>query len=846
LPEHTALPDPSSRASEQQPSPTRHGSSTSLRELARVLVRRRRLGLIVLGGLLLLCLLYCLLAPNQYDATAKVALRQSPASTLEVQTTQSMGAVSLLAAPLELETLANVFRSERLAWRVITELKLYDAPGFRGRFAGKFPGFRADAPGAGAREWLLMRFKRQLLVEALPRTLVLQIRFRTRDPALSAAVVNGLIHAYEEDENESRLRATAEDSTWLRGQLKDLKAQMNANQARLSAFEQQHGILTAPATADGQKDQGGNNPMLVQLVELDRELVAATIDRIVSEAAFHAASDGDPEAVAETRQGPAEGDSNLETSLLGQIRTQRSGLEEEQAQLSTEHGPNFPRVVEIRKELEELDKQRQAADAKLVDRFRNAWQMAQERENKVRLSVEAMTAQDLKMDEAATQALVMMQEARTSGDLYARVEGKVEEAALNAGVHNSSISVFDFAREPAKPSAPDLFVYMAITFFVGLWVSVGCVLAVESMSVKSISSAGRGATTLLIMLVVAAGMANGQPPTPTTSGLPSGVAHPITTEDNRGRGIAEAEAQAANAAASAAQTPTGNAPSGLVESPMAGPIGPGDLLEISEFQTPGFKSVARVSAAGTVTLPMVEEVNLQGLDEQGAERKIEQVLIAKGMLLHPHVSVFVLGQAGQDVSVLGEVARPGVYPYTLHHRLLDLISAASGLSQSAGRLVNIFHRNDPQTPHPVVLDPGGTDTATDHNPELLPGDTVQVSREGLVYVIGDVVRPGGFPVDPAQGLTVVQALSLAWGTSQNAATGRALLIREQKGGRTTTTLNLGKMIHGQEPDQPVRDRDILFVPDSTAKNLWNKTLESAIQSVVGVSIYAAMVYSQRF
>ena len=61
-----------------------------------------------------------------------------------------------------------------------------------------------------------------------------------------------------------------------------------------------------------------------------------------------------------------------------------------------------------------------------------------------------------------------------------------------------------------------------------------------------------------------------------------------------------------------------------------------------------------------------------------------------------------------------------------------------------------------------------------------------------------------------------------------------------------TKLNLGRMIHGQEPDQPVRDRDILFVPDSTAKNLWNKTLESAIQSVVGVSIYAAMVYSQRF
>jgi polysaccharide biosynthesis/export protein len=121
-----------------------------------------------------------------------------------------------------------------------------------------------------------------------------------------------------------------------------------------------------------------------------------------------------------------------------------------------------------------------------------------------------------------------------------------------------------------------------------------------------------------------------------------------------------------------------------------------------------------------------------------------------------------------------------------------------------------------------------------------------VSRAGLVYVIGDVVRPGGFPVDPAQGLTVVQALSLAWGATPNAATTRAILIRDQKSGRTLTTLNLKHMIRGEEPDQPIHDRDILFIPDSMAKDLWNKSLESAIQSALGVSIYAGMVYSQRF
>jgi len=208
--------------------------------------------------------------------------------------------------------------------------------------------------------------------------------------------------------------------------------------------------------------------------------------------------------------------------------------------------------------------------------------------------------------------------------------------------------------------------------------------------------------------------------------------------------------------------------------------------------------------------------------------------------------VLITAYVGQDVSVLGEVARPGVYPYTLHHRLFDVISAASGLSPAAGGVVTIFHRSDPNTPHPVALAPNSAAGGEDRNPELAPGDTIQVSRAGLVYVVGDVIRPGGFTVDPTQDFTVLKALSLAWGPSQNAAVGRAILIREQKGGRTVTTLNLKRMLRGQDPDQPIQDHDILFVPDSAARNLFNRTIESAIQSAAGVSIYAGMVYSQRF
>ena len=821
------------------PTNAERNSIRSLRELLEVLIRRRRLVCSVVGGLLLACLLYCIVAPNQYEATAKVALRTSPASALSLEASEPMVTASILSAPVQQETLANVFRSDQLAWKVITSLKLYEAPGFMGRSLGRFSGFHPEAPEPGAQAWLLERFGRRLHVETLPRTLLIQIRFRCRDAALSAHVVNALINAYGQQDADSRVLATSQASDWLQGQLKDLKAKVDRDNLRLASFQRENGLLNTPGTtANGQQGETQHTSALLEIDELGRQLVVAATDRILREAQYRAASEGDPELViaSDPRLQAESGD--FATALLQQIHLRRSELEQEQAQLSIEHGPNFPRVVEIRDQVEDLDQQKKAEDTKLVERYRSAWQTAVDREQLVRNNLEEVTSEGMKANEAATQYAGMREEADANHQLYVRVLEKAEEAGLAAGVQGSNITVVDFARQPDKPVAPNLPLYMAITLFVSLWLAVGGVLLLESLRPAVVRPA-----IALLAIALAVVAIHAQAPTPSTSGLPTGVVRvrapqpsaqsPIPTEspavwDSPGQGgpLPLASAQSVSA--------------------MSAPIGPGDFLDVSEFHTPEFHSFVRVSSSGTVMLPMIHEVRLEGLDEQAAARAIGAALLAQGMLLHPQVSVLVTSYAGQDVSVLGEVVHPGVYPYTLHHRLLDLISASSGLAPSAGRLVNIFHRDDAKTPHPVVLDPSGTDTAADHNPELSPGDTVQISRAGLVYVVGDVQRPGGFPVDPAQGLTVVQAISLAWGPTQNAAVGKAILIREQKGGRTLTTLNLRKMLHGQEPDQAVHDRDILFVPDSAAKNLWNRTMESAIQSAIGVTIYAGLVYSQRF
>lgn len=717
MPETPGLEQNSPNGPDAQP--TNASGQHSLRDLWAVLKRRRWLFLGVVGGLLALCLLYCLVAPNQYEARAHVALRTEPSSALGLQAAEPMVAASILSAPLQLETLANVFRSDQLGWKVILEEKLYQEPAFRGRFAGKFPDYNPEKPTPAAQQYLLKRFQDNLRVQTVPRTLMLQIRFRSNNAALSAAVVNDLVSAYNRQQSEQRLLATSQASDWLTEQLEQLKARVEQDQKRLTDFQSAHGLLSSPTTLpNGEQGEKEHNAALTEIEDLGHQLVAATTERILREAEYHSASAGDPERVIEANPQAQSASGGLATGMLQQLRAHRMDLEQEQAQLSAEHGPNYARVVEIRHQLADLDLQIKDEDAKLIERFHSAWQTAQDREDLLKKNLDERTADAMKLNQAATEFAVMRQEANASREVYLRIAEKIEEAGLAAGVAGSNITVIDPALEPAKPVAPDLPLYMAITFFVSLWLALGGVFVAESLSSssKNPSAAGRAVAVLLAVLFTGL-VSRAQAPTPTTSGIPGGVAHPSTSEPQQKLPKPQETPSGWDNIPTPAGTPTQS--TAIAGTPMPAPLGPGDMLDVSEFHTPEFHSQVRISPAGTVTLPMVGTVKLLGLDEQSAAQAIEAALVAQGYLLHPRVSVLVTAYAGQDVSVLGEVARPGVYPYTLHHRLLDLISAAAGLAPTAGRLVNVFHRDDPRTPHSVVLDPSGIDVTGDHNPEPL-------------------------------------------------------------------------------------------------------------------------------
>lgn len=261
-------------------------------------------------------------------------------------------------------------------------------------------------------------------------------------------------------------------------------------------------------------------------------------------------------------------------------------------------------------------------------------------------------------------------------------------------------------------------------------------------------------------------------------------------------------------------------------------IGSGDLLEIAVFDSPELAGRVRVSSDGNITLPLIGKLRVGGLSPEQAQGLVATQLKERNFVKDPQVSVFVTEYATQVVYVLGEVMRPGPYPLMGSHRFLDFISAAGGFTSRAGRAVTITTRADPD--HPRTLEAGRL--AKDSNPELAAGDSVLVSQAGIVYVLGDVVRPGGFFLNKDVALTVLQALALAEGTLPTAAKSSAMLIRTTAKGREEIPIDLKKIMRSKSIDLAMLDNDILFVPGSMSKGIW-KGMQSIFPAAAAASVY---------
>jgi polysaccharide biosynthesis/export protein len=315
-------------------------------------------------------------------------------------------------------------------------------------------------------------------------------------------------------------------------------------------------------------------------------------------------------------------------------------------------------------------------------------------------------------------------------------------------------------------------------------------------------------------------------------------------------------------------------------------IGPEDLLELSVFEVPELSRSVRVSASGEISLPLVGNFKVSGMSPMDLEHELS-VRLKKTYVKDPQVSVFLKEFKSDPVSVVGAVKMPGLYQIQTRKSLIEILAMAQGfqegLGQRPGRTIIVTRKDAArsafgamelhETGSGAAATGSGTAatekgtatggetgassemaTAFDSleipikglletgdpkwNVPIYPGDVVKVIPAGTVYVVGDVMRPGGFPLADFDNVSALQALAMAGGLTKAASKKNTIIIRrDSEGKRVEAKVDLGKVLKGQDKDIMLGPNDILFVPGSIGRESALKALELSLQTAAGVLIY---------
>jgi polysaccharide export outer membrane protein len=269
-------------------------------------------------------------------------------------------------------------------------------------------------------------------------------------------------------------------------------------------------------------------------------------------------------------------------------------------------------------------------------------------------------------------------------------------------------------------------------------------------------------------------------------------------------------------------------------------IEPGFLLEVDVFDEPDMSGQFRVGPTGNVILPLVGPVHVEGDTPSEVEIKIQDALKTGGILKNPQITLNIVQYAPTLVSVLGEVNSPGRLQMLAPHSLLDVLSFVGGETQMAGGEIEVRHEEN-----------GKVDTTTYHygrssNGDSIAGvmvhdgDTVIVPRAGIVYVLGQVTRPGGFLMQEDGKLDAAQAISMAMGTTLLASTKHILIIRRKPDGTFVQfEVSYKEMVRGKVTPPPLQAQDIIYVPNSALKTAFSD-LQGIITSATTATIYRTL------
>jgi polysaccharide biosynthesis/export protein len=244
-------------------------------------------------------------------------------------------------------------------------------------------------------------------------------------------------------------------------------------------------------------------------------------------------------------------------------------------------------------------------------------------------------------------------------------------------------------------------------------------------------------------------------------------------------------------------------------------LGAGDLLQITVYEADNLNTTVRVSSRGYITLPLLGQIQIKGLTARETEIKIENLFQIK-YIKNPHVSVFVEEHFSQRVTLVGQFKNPGTYDYVSKQRLLDVMALGGGLSDKAGRTIQVRRRETiPGKPNVFVVDLDRliNKGRTELNVEINGGDVIFVPEAGNFFVDGAIHRPGSYPI--RNKMVLREALAAAGGIAPYALKESLVLIRYFKDtGRKAIELE----INPENQEMEIQDRDIIVLKSST----WGK------------------------
>ena len=309
---------------------------------------------------------------------------------------------------------------------------------------------------------LASTFQQGLAVGVIPGTRVIQITYTSPKPDVAAAAVNALINAYITQNLRSRFEETNQAADWLAKQLSDLQLKVEISEEKLVRYQKEHGIV---GTDDKQ------NIITAKLQDLNKQLTDAEADRIQKQAIYQLTLSGDPESVSTVSQ----------DTFLQALRSQQADLKNQLAQDSVQLGSAYPKVVELRNRMQQVNETIDAEVKKTTSRIHNDYVGAIGREKMLRQAFEQQKEEASELNQNAIEYTLLKRDADSNRELYDSLTQKLKEASLSAGLSSTNVHIVDPARPPLKPFVPDILRNVEVGLLLGLTCGIALAFVFEGL-----------------------------------------------------------------------------------------------------------------------------------------------------------------------------------------------------------------------------------------------------------------------------------------------------------------------------------------------------------------------------